>query len=124
MGNRPCVLVIDDDASIRQFVDLALSDEGYEVLTAADGQAGLDLVEQRPPNLILLDLRMPSMDGWTFARTYQARVAHGAPIIALTAGRESEHSLTDLAVASFLAKPFNLDDLLDLVARHIRRANG
>lgn len=121
MGNRPCVLVIDDDASIRQFVDLALTDEGYEVLLAAHGQAALELVEQRPPDLILLDLRMPAMDGWTFARTYQARAPNGAPIIALTAGRASEDSITDLAVAGFLAKPFNLDDLLDLVARHVRR---
>ena len=61
------VLVVDDDESIRQIVRLCLSDEGYDVFEAANGQAALKIVDEHPPSLILLDLRMPIMDGITAA---------------------------------------------------------
>ena len=115
------VLVVDDDESIRQFVQLALSDEGYEVLTAADGGTGLRLAADHDLDLILLDLRMPGVDGWTFVREYRQQAGEPAPIIALTAAHEPEEHAAATPVAALLAKPFDLDDLLDLVAYHLRR---
>jgi two-component system, chemotaxis family, chemotaxis protein CheY len=79
------ILVIDDDESIRQIVHLFLSDEGYEVIEAANGQAALDALEDFRPSLILLDLRMPVMDGWEFARRYRLMPGPHAPIVAFVA---------------------------------------
>ena len=64
-------LVVDDDDAIRQFLRMALTDNGYEVVTAGDGWAALDLARESPPDVIFLDMRMPGMDGWTFARLYR-----------------------------------------------------
>ena len=65
------VLVVDDDESIRQIVRMCLGDEGYEVFEAANGLDALALLPDCRPDLILLDLRMPVMDGWEFARRYR-----------------------------------------------------
>jgi two-component system, chemotaxis family, chemotaxis protein CheY len=111
------VLVVDDDESIRQFIRLALTMEGYEVLTAADGQAALDAVTARPPRLILLDMRMPVMDGWGFARAYRQRPGPHAAIVVLTAARDAAASAAAVEADDFLPKPFELKELLRLVAR-------
>src|SRR5436309_3406591 len=65
---RERILLVDDDDSIRQVVTVFLTDEGYEVAGAGDGQAALDLLATFKPDIILLDLRMPVMDGWEFVR--------------------------------------------------------
>jgi CheY-like chemotaxis protein len=114
------VLVIDDDADIREFVDLALSDQGYQVSTAADGQAGLVLVGQTMPDVILLDMRMPVLDGWAFARAYRERPGPHAPIIVCTAARDATASAAAIQAAAYLAKPFDVEDLLTCVARHTK----
>jgi CheY-like chemotaxis protein len=109
------ILVIDDDESIRQIVRLCLSDEGYEVLEASNGQVALDVLAEHKPGLILLDLRMPVMDGWEFARRYQATPAPHAPIVAFVAALNVAQDCADLQTAAILSKPFDLDDLLDAV---------
>jgi DNA-binding response OmpR family regulator len=58
------ILFVDDDESIREFVTMALTDEGYQVSTAPHGAAAIELVNREQPSLILLDMRMPIMDGW------------------------------------------------------------
>ena len=78
------VLVVDDDPSIRDFVEAALEEEGYGVLSAADGEAALDLVEHEPC-AVLLDMRMPILDGWGFAKAYRERPGRHAPIAVMTA---------------------------------------
>jgi CheY-like chemotaxis protein len=109
------VLVVDDDESIRQIVRLCLSDEGYDVFEAANGQAALKIVDEYPPSLILLDLRMPIMDGWEFARQYQRTPEPHAPIVAFVAALNVAQECADLDVAGILSKPFDLDDLLAAV---------
>ena len=71
MGEPPRVLVVDDDAGIRDLLDLALTNAGYAVALAEDGAAALAMVEAVAPDVILLDMRMPVLDGWAFAEAYR-----------------------------------------------------
>lgn len=114
----PPILIVDDDDAIRTFVSMSLDEEGYEVITARNGIEALNLVQQNQPLLILLDMRMPGMDGRTFIEQYQATVELQSPIIVLTAGRNNSQSAAELNVAELLAKPFDLNDLLKVVERY------
>lgn len=118
MADPRYILVIDDEAT-RAFVSLLLMNEGYDVLTATDGKMALDQLTDCTPTLILLDMRMPQMDGVAFVDAYHNRPELHAPIILMTAGRETPDSALTLNIAGFLAKPFNLDALLSLVERYI-----
>ncbi len=109
------ILIVDDDESIRQIVRLCLTDEGFEVYEAANGQAALDALDEFQPEVILLDLRMPVMDGWEFARRYESLPGEHAPIVAFVAALNAEQECAMLTTASILAKPFDLDDLLKAV---------
>ena len=109
------VLVVDDDESIRQIVSIFLTDEGYEVLGVANGQVALDIIDQFRPDIILLDLRMPVMDGWEFVRCYRAQPGPHAPIIAFVAALHAEEERDEIGATGLLAKPFDLEDLLAAV---------
>jgi two-component system chemotaxis response regulator CheY len=117
-GRSARVLVVDDDKGIREFVRTVLSDEGYDVAEATDGQQALDRVAQRRPDVILLDMRMPVMDGWEFARTYREQPGPHAPIVIVTAALDVAKDAKEIGADGFLAKPFQLDDLLQLVQQH------
>ena len=116
MSQRGTVLVVDDDPAIRDFLSLALEDEGYSVQTATNGQEALDKVRRDPPDAILLDLMMPTMDGWCFLtarRTLSARCQ--VPVLVMSAAGGS-HMARELGAGGFLAKPFDLDAMLGKVA--------
>ena len=115
---RPPVLVVDDEAAIRGVVVAALAEEGYAVAEAADGAAALASVRAAPPCLILLDLRMPGMNGWEFARRYRARPGPRAPLVCVTAAVDAAAWGAQVGAVAALGKPFDLDELLALVARH------
>ena len=117
---EPRVLVVDDDEFIRACVVDILRDEGYEVLDAPHGAAALALVEDLPPDLILLDMRMPVLDGWGFARAYHDRPGPHAPIVVMTAAQDAAQRATQVCSASYIAKPFQLDELLEMVERFPR----
>jgi two-component system, chemotaxis family, chemotaxis protein CheY len=110
------VLVVDDDDSIRQIVRIFLTDEGYEVLAAAHGKAALDVLDDFAPDLILLDLRMPVMDGWEFARCYRERPRPHAPIVAFVAALNAEQDSAEVGADAVLSKPFDLDELARAVS--------
>ena len=110
------VLVVDDDASMRAYIELALKDEGYEVLAAEHGAAALAVLEAHAPDLILLDMLMPVMDGYEFARKYQARSGPKAPIVVI-AGTNAGSRAAQIGAHAFLAKPFELSQLYDCVMR-------
>ena len=112
---RP-VLVVDDDVDILGFVVLVLKEEGYPVETAANGQEALIRVERVRPSLILLDMRMPVMDGWQFARALNQRGIQ-VPIVVMTAAQDARRWAQEIGAADYLAKPFDLPDLLDAVGR-------
>ena len=118
---RP-ILVVDDDAAIRRVVAAVLADEGYTVAEAPDGGAALARARAAPPRLILLDMRMPGMDGWEFARRYRRRPGPHAPIICVTAAVDAAARGAQIGAVAALAKPFDLDELVALVGRHARAA--
>jgi CheY-like chemotaxis protein len=115
---KPKALVVDDDESIRQFLRLALLDHGYEVATAQDGAAALEAVKASAPDVIFLDMRMPGMDGATFARRYREEPGPHAAIVVLTAARDAGTFASQVQADAFLAKPFELKALLSLARRY------
>jgi two-component system chemotaxis response regulator CheY len=114
---RRRILIVDDDESIRQFIEMALTDRGYEIVTAEHGRAALESIAAHPPDLILLDMRMPVMDGWAFAQAYRTTRPPHAPVIVLTAARDAAQSAQEIAADAVLAKPFDLRDLMQLIRR-------
>ena len=114
----PRVLVVDDDALIRETLAAALRDEGYAVRVAAEGRAALATLNEWPPDVIVLDLMMPGMDGWAF-RAAQRSVDAVArvPVIVLSAAHNLHGHAENLAAAAIFPKPFDLGTLLDAVGR-------
>jgi DNA-binding response OmpR family regulator len=117
------VLVVDDDADLVTMVEILLDEAGYRVDTAYDGQQALDRVALEMPDLILLDMKMPGMDGWSFAREFHARHDNHAPIIVFTAAEDARQRAEEIGARSFIGKPFEIDDLIAIVDAHVRRTS-
>lgn len=117
--NRPKILVIDDDKDIRSVVAEVLSMSGYDVVEAASGQQGLDHVSRFIPHLILLDVMMPGIDGWTVLSKLQdnPKLAD-VPVIVLSALGEVEMAMS-LGAASVLLKPVDASRLTAEIATHL-----
>ncbi len=114
------VLVVEDQPDIRDFVALVLENEGYRVTTAGNGAIALEEVARQRVDVVLLDMRMPVMDGWTFAHVYRQQPGPHAPIVVLTAAQDAAERAAQIQADGYLGKPFLLDDLLSIVARHAR----
>jgi CheY-like chemotaxis protein len=112
MTPKNAVLVVDDEPAIRGLLSLLLEDENYHVETASDGQEALRKVEQRSPDVIVLDLMLPRMDGWEVIDAIsEGSVTSGIPIIAVSAA-ERYMEVGDRGVQAFLSKPFDIATLL------------
>jgi CheY-like chemotaxis protein len=109
---------VDDDVSIVATVRAILELEGFLVETAANGVEALASIEAQPPALLLLDMRMPVMDGWVFARELRARGLE-IPILVMTAARDARRWAEEISANAYVAKPFELDDLLSAITRLI-----
>jgi CheY-like chemotaxis protein len=116
------VLVVDDDTSILDTVSAILSGEGYDVVSAATGQEALAAVARKQPLLILLDMRMPVMDGWAVARALHEQGIN-VPIVVMTAAESAKRWADEVGAEGYLAKPFGLDELLATVER-FRKGRG
>ena len=112
----PSILIIDDDPSILETVADALADEGYTVRTASNGAEGIEAIDHGMPALVLLDMRMPVMDGWGFARALQERGIR-LPLLVMTAAQDAQRWSREVGAVGTIAKPFGLDDLLGAVER-------
>ena len=110
------VLVVDDDPDIRELLFTALEDEGFEVVPAGNGQEALAIIETFRPDVIVLDLMMPVMDGWQFAAELRAR-DEDIPIVLLSAARDLRTHAKALSAAEIIEKPFDLSELLPKIAR-------
>jgi two-component system response regulator MprA len=116
------ILVIEDDEAILKFLRRGLAYEGYQVDTALDGQSGLALARDFPPDLVVLDLMLPGMDGLEVCR--RLRVGGPLPIIILTAKDTVTDRIQglDMGADDYMVKPFNLDELLARIRALLRRA--
>ena len=115
------VLVVDDDADLLELVSFILEQEGYCTLRATNGSEALERVASEMPDLILLDLKMPVMDGYRFAELFRERYGDPAPIVVLTAADDPCKRAAEIDAAGVLSKPFGYDELLELVERTKRR---
>jgi len=114
------ILVVDDDPSILETVRAILESEGYAVVTATNGQEALEVLERVTPFLMLLDMRMPVLDGWGVAAALRG-TAHRFPVIVMTAAENAARWAQEIKADDHLAKPFELMDLIECVQRHERR---
>ena len=105
-------------------VEFILADEGYPVAVAMNGEEALERVEQDPPRLILLDLKMPVMDGWGFAAHYRQRPGPHAPIVVMTAAHDSRGRAAEIGADGYISKPFDGENLLAIVRRLAPQQSG
>lgn len=120
MGDAKRVLVVDDQQDIRLMCRVNLALEGYEVVEATDGAQALEMIAATPPDLVLLDVMMPGIDGWEVLDTLQADPALAEiPVVMLTARvrREDELRGWTAGASDYLSKPFNPSALTDVVNR-------
>ena len=115
--DRKRVLVIDDDLPLRGMLAAALRQHGFQVLLAGDGAEGQRALTIHNPDVILLDLAMPDVNGWDFLQRLQETGHLGrVPIIVVSAHvRVEPQALLQMGVSAILPKPFNLPDLLDVI---------
>ncbi|MBE3560468.1 MAG: response regulator transcription factor [Ktedonobacteraceae bacterium] len=118
---KTVILVADDDPQLLRLVARNLQFEDYEVMTASDGQQALELIEGRSPDLVLLDVMMPRMDGFTVCQ--RVREFSQVPIIIITARGQDQEKVRglDLGADDYLTKPFSVEELLARVRAVLRR---
>ena len=115
------ILVVDDEASIVNIISFNLKKEGYEVITANDGETGLELALSEKPDLVLLDIMMPQMDGYEVCRKIREKSA--VPIIMLTARADEVDKVIGLEMGAddYVTKPFGNRELMARVKANLRR---
>ena len=121
MKDKPMILLVDDDPNISHLVQLYLEKEGFEVQLAARGDEGLAAFKRRPPNLLLLDVMLPGIDGWQVCRA--VRQFSSIPIIMLTAKDETFDKVLGLELGAddYLTKPFEPKELIARIKAVLRR---
>jgi CheY-like chemotaxis protein len=114
------ILVVDDDAGIRTFVSEALNSEGYVVVEAANGAEALAAVSTVQPDLILLDVRMPGVNGWEVLDELRSAAGPQTPVVVTTASYSGQDQALQSGAQGYLAKPFDLTALYECVDLHSR----
>ncbi len=117
-GQRLPILLVDDDESILSTVRLLLAEEGYPAVVAANGREALQHIATQKPSLILLDMKMPVMDGWAFAMGYRDFRGPHAPIVVMPAAHDARQRAAEIAADDVIAKPFDVNRLLDVVRKY------
>jgi excisionase family DNA binding protein len=108
----PLVLIVDDDEKMREFVRVNLEMEGYAVIEAGNADEGLGAVEEQAPDLILLDVMMPGVDGWEMLRRIQERHGGSIPVI-MFSGKVDEADVASRGAQGFIGKPFDPGQLIE-----------
>jgi DNA-binding response OmpR family regulator len=121
-AKKTTILTADDDPQLLRLVARNLQFEGYDVISASDGQQALEQIEAQRPDLVLLDVMMPKMDGFTVCRN--VREFSTVPIIIVTARGQDQDKIRglDLGADDYLTKPFSVEELLARVRAVLRRA--
>ncbi len=122
--NEPTILVVDDEPSIGEVVSIYLRRAGYQVVIAHDGQQALEALDKKLPDLVVLDLMLPKVDGLEVTR--RLRAAGDMPIIMLTARREEADRIAGLEMGAddYVVKPFSPQELVSRVKAVLRRTRG
>lgn len=121
-GSKANVLVVDDQEVIRDTLQTALDDEGFNVETAANGKEALEILGRWKPCVVLLDLMMPVMDGWALIHKMREEdLLHGVPVVVFSAHRELRERAKQLDPDATLRKPFELQELQGVMERLISR---
>ena len=118
------ILIVEDEKNIVDILSFNLSKEGYDTLEAYDGQAGLQLALEQDPDLVLLDLMLPKMDGFDVCRQLR-QAGRNTPVIMLTAREEETDKVLGLELGAddYITKPFSMRELLARIRANIRRAS-
>lgn len=121
MSKQVRVLIVDDEPRIVKFLQVKLKSSGYEVLSAGSGKEALELVQAQEPDIVVLDIVMPGMDGLETLK--QIRTVSGVPVIILSARRENAEKIKGLKLGAddYLAKPFSPDELVARIEAISRR---
>ena len=119
--HRDRILVVDDDENMVYIIKDALQHEGYEVSTAGDGATGIQLVSIKHPDLVIADVMMPGMDGFSMLESIR-RIGYNMPVLILTARTDTEDLLQgyDKGANDYIRKPFVLAELMARVRAHLR----
>ena len=128
LGRRPSatvpaarpILVVDDDPEILAMLRDFLEGEGLAVRTAVNGAEALDMLDTVSPSLVLLDMRMPVLDGWGFAAQLGDR-RESYPIVVMTAAESARRWAEEIGANGYIAKPFDVNELLQVIERHRSR---
>ncbi|MGQ9693970.1 MAG: response regulator transcription factor [Thermodesulfobacteriota bacterium] len=120
--NQPKILIIDDEVDLVETIRFPLELEGYQVLVAYQGEEGLQLARKENPDLIILDLMLPKIDGYKVCRflKFDEKYKH-IPIIMLTARSQEKDRLLgkETGADEYITKPFDLDDLFNKIKKYI-----
>lgn len=119
--DQPLILIVEDEKDIARFIELELQAEGYRTEVAYDGITGLSRFRETSPNLVVMDLMLPVMDGLEVAR--RIRKTSNVPIVILTAKDRVEDKVEglDAGADDYLVKPFSIEELLARIRAHLRR---
>jgi DNA-binding response OmpR family regulator len=123
-GRAKVILIIEDEADIRNFVARVLELEGYQVLQAGDGKTGMEIIKENSIDLLLLDLRLPELDGWSILRQMKHKPEFSQiPVVVLTAIAESGQRRRTLRMGAtqYLIKPLSANSLSKTIASILRR---
>jgi DNA-binding response OmpR family regulator len=122
--SKPVILIVEDDDSIREIVSRVLEDEGYSIRIAENGVRGLEQFYLTLPDLIVLDVKMPEMDGWEMLE--RLREISGCPVIMLTVFGSTDDIIRGLELGAddYLVKPFGVQELIARVSAVLRRMNA
>lgn len=118
IGTPTRVLVVDDEPQVVWMLQFGLEADGYETVAARDGVAALEAVREHRPNVVLLDVMMPVLDGWSVLETLRSLPEQDRPrvvILSARASRDDRAKAEELGADAFVAKPFNVDDVLGVV---------
>lgn len=114
------ILVVDDEVDIVNLVVDILQDEGYQVRSAFSGEMALAAITQQQPAMILMDMYMPQMTGIMLLEHLRATGTAAIPVVLMTASPRAAETLLNMDLVDYLAKPFDIDQLLQCVARNLR----
>ncbi len=122
MEKRRLILVVDDEQELLDMVSSTLELEGYDVATATDGESALALVEERRPDLVLLDIKMPGLNGFEVLRIIRER--YDTPVIMITAVRDalSVRDALEIGADDYVRKPFATGELVSRIKAKLRRS--